>query len=341
MAGLDEVAARAGVSVTTASRALSGRGRVSVITRDRVASAARELGFVASASASSLASGRTRNVGVLASLIDRWYFATVISSITNTLAPHGYDVTLYNLTEDPAQREHLWNVALRRRRVDGLIALSIGLSADEAQRMLQIGLPTLGIGAAGTGVPALRVDDAAVARTATEHLISLGHRRIAHIGMVRPGDAHDIPTLRVQGFRDALADAGLSPIAPAGTDFVTADFTIDDGYRAARELLDSTDRPTAIFAASDELAFGAIFAARELGLDVPGDLSIVGVDGHEMSAFFGLTTVNQFPAQQGERAADGIRALIETGAPVPAGTTPSLPFELITRASTGQVPAEG
>lgn len=332
MAGLEEVARHAQVSTATVSRALSGRGRLSEATRARVRAAADELGYVVSATASSLATGRTLSVGVLVPLLDRWFFASVLDGIATRLAPRGYDLTLYNLTADAEQRRHLFRTSLRRGRVDAVIALSVLLDDAEIGQLLALGLPVVGLGAPSPRLATLRVDDTAVARTATEHLLALGHRRIAHIGQSATEGAGsgihslDIPTLRRRGFERALRDAG---IAPAG--FVAADFTIDEGHRAARELLTAPERPTAIFAASDEMAFGALFAARELSLDVPGDLSVVGVDGHEMSDFFDLTTIAQFPHDQGERAAEAILGLLED-AREPAET--SLPFELVVRGST-------
>ncbi|GAA3918705.1 LacI family DNA-binding transcriptional regulator [Microbacterium invictum] len=332
MASLEEVARRAQVSTATASRALNGRGRVSDATRARVRDAADALGYVVSASASSLATGRTLSIGVLVPLLDRWFYSSVLDGIATRLAPRGYDLTLYNLTDSPEQRRHLFQTSLRRGRVDAVVALSLLLTDDEIDQLLALRLPVVGLGAPSPRLATLRVDDTAVARTATGHLLDLGHRRIAHIGQSTTEAAGsgihslDIPTLRRQGFEQALRDAGVEP---AG--FVAADFTIDGGHRAARELLAGPDRPTAIFAASDEMAFGALFAARELGLEVPGDLSVVGVDGHEMSDFFGLTTIAQFPHGQGERAAEAILGLLEDGHE-PAGT--ALPFELVVRTST-------
>lgn len=326
MSGLEDVARLAAVSTTTASRALSGRGRIAAATRARVVAAAAELGYVVSASASSLATGRTRSVGVLVPLLDRWFYASVLDGIAGRLAPHGYDITLYNLTADPAQRSDVFGTALRRGRVDAVIALSLELSRGEIDQLRALGLPVLGLGTPSPSLPALRVDDEAVARLAAEHLLALGHRRIAHIGRSRPGDEKfDVPGQRRRGFESALADAG---IRPAG--FVSAEFTIDGGYRAARKLL-ADAAPTAIFAGSDELAFGAIFAAREAGLDVPGDLSVVGVDGHDMSGFFDLTTIDQFPHAQGERVAEAALALLGERAGAPQA---ALPFELVVRAST-------
>lgn len=327
MADLEEVARRAGVSTATASRALSGRGRVSAATRARVRDAADALGYVVSAAASSLATGRTRSIGVLVPLLDQWFYASVLDGIATRLAPRGYDLTLYNLTDDPAQRRHLFQTSLKRGRVDAVIALSLVLADDEIDQLLGLGLPVVGLGTPSPRLATLRVDDVAVARTATSHLLALGHTGIAHIGFSSPDLPElDIPTLRRRGFELALADAGIRP-----TGFAPGDFTIGGGHRAATALLTAARRPTAIFAASDEMAFGAIFAARERGLEVPGDVSIVGVDGHEMSDFFGLTTVEQFPHAQGERAAEAVLAVLGDYAPAPAA---ALPFDLVVRTST-------
>lgn len=334
MSSLEEVARRAQVSTATVSRALSGRGRLSDATRARVRAAAAELGYVVSATASSLATGRTRSIGVLVPLVDRWFFANVLDGIASRLAPHGYDITLYNVTDDAAQRRQLFQTSLRRGRVDAVIALSLEFDAGELGVLEQLGLPLVGLGTPNPRLSSLRVDDEAVARLATAHLLELGHRDIAHIGRSRDGGDPDIPTMRRRGFEAAMAGAGVVPAR-----FVATDFTIEDGHRAIGELLRTTadgepvDRraPTAVFAASDELAFGAMFAARDAGLSVPGDISIVGVDGHELSGFFGLTTVEQFPHAQGERAADAaLAALGEDVAP----PDPALPFELVIRSST-------
>lgn len=327
MTSLEEVARRAEVSAATASRALSGRGRLSDATRARVQRAAAELGYVASAAASSLATGRTRSIGVLVPLVDQWFFAQVLDGIATRLAPLGYDITLYNATDDPAQRRHLFQTSLRRGRVDAVIALSLWMSPDETADLRGLGLPIIGLGTPILELATLRVDDVAVGRAATEHLLALGHRRIAHIGHAYPRDAgRDIPTLRHRGFVAALADAGVEA---AG--FARVDFTIEGGHRAAHELLSQSEPPTAIFAASDELAFGAVFAARELGQEVPRDLSVIGVDGHDLSGFFALTTIEQFPRAQGVAAAEAALAAVGEDVTAPAA---ALPFELVIRGST-------
>lgn len=332
MVSIDEVARAAGVSTATVSRALSGRGHVSPSSRERVRIAAADLGYVVSSRASSLASGRTKNVGVIVPLLDAWFFSTVLSGATSTLMRAGYDITLYNITADAEVREEIFSNFLRRQRVDAVIAISIELNDVETERLLDLELPVVAIGGPNPRLHTLTVDDSAVARVATGHLLALGHRDIAHIGADPDLDA-DFPvsTQRRLGFEGALTDAGITP-EPGFLEL--ADFTLDGGFRAATRLLAGPGRrPTAIFAASDEMAIGAILAARELGLRVPHDVSIVGVDGHELGEFFELTTIDQAPLAQGERAAAAILARLE-GTDAAVGR--DLPFELIVRGSTAR-----
>jgi DNA-binding LacI/PurR family transcriptional regulator len=326
MVSIDEVARLAEVSTATVSRALSGRGYVSAASRERVTVAARQLGYVVSSRASSLASGRTRNVGVVVPFLDRWFFSTVLSGVSSALMRRGYDITLYNITADEAVRKDVFEVALRRQRVDAVIAVAIELDEEETGQLLALDLPVIAIGGPNPRLDTLTVDDFALARLATEHLLLLGHTDIAYIGANPEFDIDfHIPTHRRLGFEKALADAGITP-NPAYLE--PSDFTVDGGYRAAKQLLGRPGpRPTAVFAASDEMAIGAVLAAR--------DLSVVGIDGHELGEFFRLTTVDQFPLAQGERAADAVLAKLEGGDESTAHG--ALPFELIVRGTTARL----
>ena len=336
MVSIDEVARLAGVSTATVSRALSGRGQVSERARRAVQRAADELGYVVSASASSLASGRTRNVGVIVPYLDRWFFSTVLSGVSSALMRDGYDITLYSITADDAVRREVFSTFLRRRRVDALIAVSIELDATETAQLQALGLPVIAIGGPNPQLDTLTVDDLALSQLATEHLLGLGHTKIAHIGANPEFDIDfHIPTRRRQGFERALAAAGITP-DPAFLE--PADFTIEGGYRAGKQLLGRPGaRPTAIFAASDEMAIGAILAARDLGFRVPEDVSVIGIDGHELGAFFRLTTVDQFPMGQGERAAEAILAQLSDAASGHPRDHRALPFELVVRSTTAKL----
>lgn len=335
MAGIDEVARAAGVSSATVSRALSGRGQVSPATRERVLAAARQLDYVVSSSASALATGRMRNVGVVIPFLNRWFYAAVVAGAESALLEQGYDLTLYNLGGGAEERRSVFEHFLLRKRVDAVIAVSLELTPAEVERLHDVGKPMVGVGGPVPGVRTLSIDDLAVSRLATEHLLGLGHRRIAHIGGDRAVemDFH-LPTNRRLGYQAALAEAG---VANDPTLYQAGDFTMQGGYDAAKQLLGAPhDRPTAIFAASDEMAIGAILAARDLGLDVPRDVSVIGIDDHDLSPFFGLTTVAQYPMLQGRMAVDVLMTELHPGHPEPDSLNTPLPFDLIVRSSTAR-----
>ena len=332
MPGINEVALLAGVSTATVSRALSGNGHVSDTTKSRVKAAAVELGYVVSSNASSLATGRTKNIGVVIPFLNRWFFSSVVEGAEQSLLSHGYDLTLYNLSGSGDERRSVFEHFLLRKRVDAVIAISLELTSSEVGSLLDMNKPIVGVGGPLPGVQTLSIDDVQVARLATEHLLSLGHRAIGHIGgndLVEM-DFH-LPTNRRVGYEAALGARGI------GVDlelFAEADFTLQGGYRAAKQLLGNPrKRPTAVFAASDEMAIGTILAARDLGLNVPGDVSVIGVDDHELSEFFGLSTVAQFPAEQGRRAVEILMDQLHPARRTPAENIP-LRFELIVRSST-------
>jgi len=297
---LADVAILAGVSKSTASRALSGRGSVSARTKEKVTAAAEELGFVPSSAAESLATGRSRNIAVVSPFINRWFYAEVIDGVESALIGAGYDLTLYRLTDDNEQRKALFEYFLVRKGVDAVIALTLFINDEEVQRLRKLGKPIVGIGGQIPGIPTFSIDDVRTARRATEHLIELGHTKLIHIG----GDQEkqldfEVHSNRLKGFRQALSNAGLA----RSHDFFADDFDMAGGYRCAMKALrDSGSRPTAIVAGSDEIAIGVITAARELGLRIPEDLSIIGIDGHPLGETFRLTTMNQHPSRQGSMA---------------------------------------
>lgn len=333
--GIQEVADVAGVSTATVSRALSGNGHVSAATRERVARAADELGYVVSSNASSLATGRTKNVGVVIPFLNKWFWSSVIEGAESALLANGYDLTLYNLSGGGDQRRSVFEHFLLRKRVDAVIAISLELTAGELAGLLGLGKPIVGIGGPLTGVHTLSIDDVAVARLATEHLLELGHARIAHIGGNQQSerDFH-LPTNRRIGYEAALTAAGIHVDRQL---FQPADFTIPGGYAAAKRLLgDPNNRPTAIFAASDEMAIGTILAARDLGLLVPEDVSVIGVDDHELSDFFGLSTVAQFPELQGRKAVEMLMEQLHPSRRAHGTVNTSLPYELKVRSTTAR-----
>lgn len=335
MPGINEVAQLAGVSTATVSRALSGNGHVSESTRERVLAAALELQYVVSSNASSLATGRTKNVGVVIPFLNRWFYGAVLEGAEHALLSHGYDLTLYNLSGGNDERRTVFEHFLLRKRVDAVVAIALELTESEVGRLHDIDKPIVGIGGTIAGVRTLSIDDVSVARLATEHLLSLGHTAIGHIGgdLNSEMDFH-VPSKRRVGYEEALVAAGITP-DPAL--FEAADFTLQGGYASAKQLLGNPrNRPTAIFAASDEMAIGTILAAKDLGLRVPDDVSVIGVDDHELSEFFGLSTIAQFPALQGRMAVDLLMDQLHPGHRGADPRNTALPFELIVRSSTAR-----
>lgn len=345
MAGIKEVAAKSGLSVATVSRALSGKANVSARARRLAQEAAQELGFVPSYHASSLASGRNHNIGLVVPHVHRWYFSSVLEGVSETLLDAGYDLTLYNVGEQPERRSSVLNDFLLRKRLDAVITVALVLSEEEIRQLLAVHRPIVGLGGALPGASTIRIDDERLARQATDHLIRLGHTRIAHM----TGDAEldrdfKLPGIRRSGFEKAITAARL-PLRPEW--LVPADFTIQGAYAGARRLLGTSgERPTAVFAASDEMAFGTILAARDFGLQVPQDLSVVGMDGHELGGTFGLTTISQDPRGQGHLAARTALDLLGDGGQKSDGGAAhsaddhEYPTEFIIRTSTAVPPAQ-
>jgi len=300
MAGIADVARAAGVSKSTASRALTGAGYVSETTRSRVRDAADALGYVPTTSAVSLVTGRTRMIGVVMPSLDRWFFAQVLEGVQDALLEHQYDLVLYGAPPESAARREMFEHFLARKRFDGLIAVGIEPSARELERLLAFGKPVVSVGGYDAGTDAVSIDDESAARIATEHLLGLGHRDITFLG----GDPDGRRTSfgdgrRRDGYFAAMRDAGLE----ASARHVQSAVTLPGGYAAAVELLgDRRSRPTAIVGVCDEVAVGAIIAARRLGIRVPERLSVVGIDDHAYADMFSLTTLQQRPHQQGRAA---------------------------------------
>jgi LacI family repressor for deo operon, udp, cdd, tsx, nupC, and nupG len=300
-ARIEDVARGAGVSTATVSRALRGLPNVSEQTRLTVSRVASELGYVVSRSASRLATGRTLAVAVIAPFMERWFFAQAVSAIEAELRQSGFDALLIGLSQPDDGHRPAFHADTLRGRVDGVVVLTVPLTGSELDDVRRLRLPTVYVGAAVAGAMSVRIDDVAVARVAVEHLLALGHRRIAYVG----GDPNQplnftAPADRRAGWMAALRDSGVEP-DPAWD--VPGLFTAEGGFRAATSLFGLTVRPTAVFCASDEMAIGVMTAARQAGLSVPGDLSVIGVDGHELGEMLGLTTVVQPLAQQGTLAA--------------------------------------
>ncbi|MEU9479903.1 LacI family DNA-binding transcriptional regulator [Streptomyces sp. NPDC048191] len=290
-----DVAERAGVSKSLVSLVLRGSGPVSPGKRDAVLRAARELGYRPNAAARSLSEQRTRTVGVLLDDLRNPWFVDLLDGLNSPLHAAGLRMLLADARLNRRMGHDLAEPFLDLG-VDGLVIVGTvpdagGLGAL-ARRM-----PVVVAGARESrpeGVDVVAGDDERGARLATEHLLGLGHRRIAHLA------GHGaVGALRRRGFEAAMRAHGAEPVVEPG------DLTEEGGYRGTVRLLSRPERPTALFAVNDMACVGALSAAGQLGLRVPGDLSVVGYDNTSISRLrhVWLTTVDTAPYEIGRRAA--------------------------------------
>ncbi|WP_460846375.1 LacI family DNA-binding transcriptional regulator [Nocardioides ultimimeridianus] len=326
-----DVAQRAGVSLATVSRALRGLPGVGQATRDRILEIADELAYVVSPEASRLSSGQTRRVGVVVPTTNAWFYGEILAAIERRLRAADLDVLIYQV-KDVEVRQRFFRELPTRRKVDAVILIALPLPNDEADRLDHLGVEVVVAGGRMRDFPHVEVDDPAIARTAMDHLVGLGHERIGLIRTTSYGDIHWEPdVLRLDGYLQGLAAAGI----PYRDDYVlSVPFTPMDGAAAAVQLLSLPQRPTALLCFSDEIAFGALQGAQRAGLRVPEDVSIIGVDDHPLAEVMGLTTVAQDVAAQGELAATmALQRLAQR--PV---TDVVVPHHLVVRSSTAPPP---
>ncbi|HEX2903916.1 MAG TPA: LacI family DNA-binding transcriptional regulator [Jatrophihabitans sp.] len=327
-ASIEDVAKLAGVSIATVSRSLRGLPDVATATRDRVLAAAQELDYVASPFAARLASGRSSTLGVVVPFVNRWFFAEVLGSVESVLSKANYDLLLHNLADSDGRARFFSNLPVRKR-VDAVLVVSLALTDDEVAALKTLDLPVGVLGVKHPGMFSVRIDDVAAARVAVEHLLSLGRRRIALIG----GDTADPmrftpPHHRGTGYRQALIEAGIEP-DPAME--VLGYFTVDGGEKAMLELLALPQRPDAVFAESDEMAYGAMRAIRRRGLRIGEDIAVIGFDDHATADLMDLSTVRQPVAEQGAVLAQELLDSL-SGAVEPSDLV--LDTELVVRGST-------
>lgn len=336
MTSIDDVARAAGVSTATVSRALRGLPNVSEPTRERIKGIAEALGYVASSNASGLASGRTDTIGVAVPSVSRWFYTTVLEGVDAALREANFDMILYNLASRDGDRERAFHRSLLRKRTDGLIAVGVDFTTPEREQLLSVGHPIIAIGGPVPGIRNIGVDDRAVARLATEHLIGLGHRDILHLGGADDeGLNKRLPVDRRQGFLDAM-EAARMPVRDEW--LLTGKFSPEASREVMAEVFATAGpRPTAVFASSDEMAFGVMLAAQQAGIRVPDDLSVIGIDNHDMSVSYGLTTMAQDPYVHGMLGARLLLDELRDGRPT-RRTSIRADAELLVRSSTGPVP---
>jgi LacI family transcriptional regulator, repressor for deo operon, udp, cdd, tsx, nupC, and nupG len=324
---LADIARLAGVGVGTASRALSGSPRVAEATRERVLEVANRLDYIVSPDASSLARGRTGRVALVVPHLSRWFFGAVTEAITSVLRAAELDVLLYTVG-DLHDRHQFFERLPARRKVDAVIVVAFPVEDSERERLELMGVQIVAVGGQTAAFPYVHIDDYTAGRQAMDHLLFLGHRRIAMLE-ARDPDQPRLDPPRSQAYYAALREHGIEP-EPALV--ITSDWGGEHGAQAMARLISSAHPPTAVFAHSDEVALGAMRTIRRAGLNVPRDISIVGIDDHPHAALADLTTVRQPTRRQGVRAAELVIALLRDEQDVDQAVT--LETELVVRGTT-------
>lgn len=325
-----DVAARAGVSVATVSRVFNDSGPVNAATRVRIREAARDLRYAPNSAARSLSMRRTQTLGVLLPDLHGEFFSEVIRGLDQAVQRHHRHLLVSSSHND--REEVAAALRVMHGRVDGLILMTPDVDAETIVAELPASLPVVLLNCAvrDDRFDTIAIDNHGGAYAMTRHLLGGGHRRIATIrGAERNHDAEE----RLRGWAEALAAAGVEPrdgwVQPG-------DFSDRAGHAAARAILALHPRPSAILAANDAMAIGALSAVREAGLRVPDDMAVVGFDDVPIARYVHppLTTVHVGIADLGARAADTLLAALAAGPAHRPGHV-VLPTSLVVRGSCG------
>jgi LacI family transcriptional regulator len=332
-ATIGDVARRAGVGVGTVSRVLNNRPKVGSETRARVMAAIAELDYVPSATARQLSLRRTNTIAVVSlhivipSVIER------IHGIEQSLTAAGLDLIIRNVETIERRNQAVREIA-RTDRIDGAILLSLAPAEDELTQFRRSQLPVVLIDAHHRSVPRVVCDDVEGGRLVARHLLEFGHTRIGFVGDP-PSPALGVQSsrMRLRGVVETLREHGLDI---AAEHIVEGEHSRAGGRNSARVILERPDPPTAIVAANDTLAFGVLAAAREQGLDVPRELSVVGYDDIDAADLVQLTTVHQPLKESGTEAVRRLLAILDGTDSGPLRSV--LPVHLVERHTTGPVP---
>jgi LacI family transcriptional regulator len=324
-----DVARHAGVGVGTVSRVLNDSPRVSEATRQKVLAAIEELDYHPSPIAQRLSLRKTFAIGVIAPFVTRPAFVGRLRGVEAALTESKYDLVLYNV-ETTDKRDACFRELPTSQRFDGLLIIALPPTDEDVVHFHQAGIPVVLIDAHHPALSCIVIDDVKGGYMATQHLIELGHTRIAYISDPLESPFRFTSSLhRYQGYRQALDEAGI-PFRPEYHRW--AEHGEEQARDMAHRLLELAEPPTAIFAASDTQAMGVIQAARDADLRIPEGLSVIGYDDIQAAKYMELTTVHQLLFESGQR---GVGLLLETlENPQTEPVHEVLPIELIVRGTT-------
>ena len=290
-ATIHDVAARAGVSVATVSRVLNRKEIVREETSNQVLAAAKSLRYIPNVAARSLSIRRSQTVGIVLPEVHGEFFSEVIRGIDVAARKDRYHILVSGSHSDVGEMGEV--LEAMHGRVDGLVVMAPDVAIDSLREQLPRDLPMVLLNSSDERHAAITIDNYGGARTMMRHLTDLGHTRIAFItGPAANADARE----RLRGYRTAMR--GLERLELAG------DFTEEAGHEAIKQLLGRESMPTAIFAANDSMAVGALSALRDAGVDVPGQVTVVGFDDIPIARFVNppLTTIHVDISELGRRA---------------------------------------
>jgi len=307
-ATIHDVARVAGVGIGTVSRVINNSPGVKAATREKVLAAIAQLNYKPDPIARSMVSKRTGAIGVVVPFFTRPFNNEVLRGVEAALARAGRELILYNV-ETQEQCKRYFSELPMRRKVDGLLIISLMVEESFVQGFQQAGLPVVLVDRYSPYFTSLVVDNIEGGYRAVKYLIEKGHRRIGFINGLMEGNFKFNPAYdRLIGLHRAFGEAGLQ-VDPEL--MLTSEWNRQDGKRAAFKLLNRRERPTAVFAASDVQAIGVLEVARTLNIAIPEELSLIGYDGIEISELLGLTTMQQPMQKMGEWGVEKLIDLID------------------------------
>jgi LacI family transcriptional regulator len=294
-----DVAELSGVSISTISRVINNPEKVNINTRQKVYDAIDQLGFVPKAEARARALRLKGRIGVITPFFTEPSFVQRLRGIARALSKENFDLVIYTVDSNNRLQSYLSTVPLTGN-LDGLVIVSLPVMDTDVQRLIDHNLPTVLIEFPHPLLNSVEIDDVEGGRIATEYLIKKGHQRIAFLGDTDlPEYAIHPVNLRLKGFRQALNSAKLE----IPEEFIRlAPYNQEQARQVAKELLDSPNPPTAVFAATDLQALGVVKTARNLSIRVPDQLAIMGFDDLDMAEFEDLTTIRQHLDESGRLA---------------------------------------